>query len=697
MKLHNRIGQLVGRRARKAQDRKPMLEIFEPRIVMSTGFIQGYALNGAQVGVAGAVMTLYDSSHNVLQMATSSSTGYYAFNNLAPGNYSVTETTVPAGYTVSPATPQTTINPASINGTSVNVTVENLATLPEITTTYTKDAVSGLSSAYYFLNPSSYNVAGNNHLTSPNNVGGFELSLAGPAGTTVSAITSYCSDLTQDIDGAPVIFFVEPSLTPTSTTQPGLATNYGELGYLYNTYGRTDSPIKNPLNNGYGDSINSAGLQLAVWALEYNTNPVASLSSPNSPFQVNSTLTNAQVLASANAYLADAAGKSEDFYFLNAVAATTAGRQGMMSTDLVNFTNAPTNSSSVATAIFDSTGGAVTGAYGEKVYDTATVTGTLGTPTGTVTYNFYNTANPVYGTILPVSTKTVTLTGGNVPNSALTAGLTAGSYAYIAVYSGDSNYIGDVGAVEPLTINKGTVSESTTIHDSGGGSVTGAYGEQVYDTATVTGTLATPTGTVTYNFYNTSTPTYGVTTPTSTQTVTLSGGVVPNSALTSALTAGSYSYIGYYSGDSNFGSFAGAVEPLTINKLTASESTTIYDSSSGPVTGAYGEQVYDTATVTGTLATPTGTLTYNFYNTLTPTYGVTTPSSTQTVTLSGGLVPNSSLSPALLAGSYSYIGYYSGDSNYGEKLCRSAVEPLSIGKRHRRARARRSMIRVAAL
>ena len=36
--------------------------------------------------------------------------------------------------------------------------------------------------------------------------------------------------------------------------------------------------------------------------------------------------------------------------------------------------------------------------------------------------------------------------------------------------------------------------------------MTDELGEQVYDTATVSGSPFTPTGTVTYNFYNTSEP-----------------------------------------------------------------------------------------------------------------------------------------------------------------------------------------------
>ena len=45
---------------------------------------------------------------------------------------------------------------------------------------------------------------------------------------------------------------------------------------------------------------------------------------------------------------------------------------------------------------------------GTSVYDTATVMGAPFTPAGTVTYYFYNTASPVYGTTTPVSTQTVT-------------------------------------------------------------------------------------------------------------------------------------------------------------------------------------------------------------------------------------------------------------------------------------------------
>ena len=218
------------------------------------------------------------------------------------------------------------------------------------------------------------------------------------------------------------------------------------------------------------------------------------------------------------------------------------------------------------------------------------MTGGPFTPTGTVTYYFYDTATPTFGTTTPASTQTVTLnSNGSVPSSSLTAALTPGSYSFIAVYSGDSNYSGYTGAVEPLTINQNSSNVGTIIDDSSGGAVTNALGEQVFDTATVTGGPFTPTGTVTYYFYDTATPTYGTTIPASTQTVSLnSDGSVPSSSWTAALTPGSYSFIAVYSGDSNYTGYTGAVEPLTINQNSSNVGTIIEDSTGGAVTNAPG-------------------------------------------------------------------------------------------------------------
>ena len=159
----------------------------------------------------------------------------------------------------------------------------------------------------------------------------------------------------------------------------------------------------------------------------------------------------------------------------------------------------------------------------------------------------------------------MTLSDGTVPDSAATAALAAGSYSYIAVYSGDSNYAGSTSAVEPLTVSQGSSSTATAIKDATGGDGDPVpLGESVHDTATVTGTPSgfTPTGTVTYKFYHA--PFDGTGTPITTQTVTLSDGTVPDSAATAALAAGSYSYIAVYSGDSNY---AGSPAPSSPSRF----------------------------------------------------------------------------------------------------------------------------------
>jgi len=311
---------------------------------------------------------------------------------------------------------------------------------------------------------------------------------------------------------------------------------------------------------------------------------------------------------------------------------------------------------------------------GTSVYDTATVTGSPFVPTGTVTYNFYDTSTPVYGVTAPVTTQTVTLSGGVVPDSAPTGPLGAGSYAYIGVYSGDSNYTGFVGATEPLTVNQASSSVSTAIDNAATNlpiSGNQPLGTSVYDTATVTGSPFVPTGTVTYNFYDTSTPVYGVTTPSTTQTVTLSGGLVPNSATTAALTAGSYAYIGVYSGDSNYSGSVGAVEPLSVVAKASPQITTCASPTNETVGGA---ALKDTADLTGGVS-PTGTITFT----------LTSPSNTvvdtETVSVNGdhhyttptGYVPTQ-------VGTYYWVASYSGDSNNQGVTSGIHDEPVVICK-----------------
>ncbi len=344
-------------------------------------------------------------------------------------------------------------------------------------------------------------------------------------------------------------------------------------------------------------------------------------------------------------------------------------------------------SSSVSTAVDDAatnqpwSGSEVTGA---GAYDTATLTLSGPTPTGTVTYTLFSTSASCTG---PSTTQVVTLNGdGTVPNSSTTDALGAGSYSYEASYSGDSNYDpSGESTCEPFSVAQATPSISTRVFDASTNahwSVTETTGATAYDTASIGDTVSgfVPTGTVTYTLFTTSTSCSG---PSTTQVVALNGdGTVPNSATTAALTAGGYSFQASYSGDSNYGpSPLGGCEPFSVGLATSSISTAVFDAATNSAwagTEATGATAYDTASVGGTVSgfVPTGTVTYTLFTTSTSCSG---PSTTQVVALNGdGTVPDSATTAVLTAGSYSFQASYGGDSNYGPSPP-GGCEPFSVG------------------
>jgi hypothetical protein len=149
-------------------------------------------------------------------------------------------------------------------------------------------------------------------------------------------------------------------------------------------------------------------------------------------------------------------------------------------------------------------------------------------------------------------------------------------------------------------------------------------------------------------------------------------GNVPISTPTGPLAAGSYSFEATYNGDQNYLPLTSSCEPFDVAPVSSATDTVVYDAdSAAPWTEAEttGASAFDTATVAGVTGfPPTGSVTYSFF----PNMGCTpgTAISTQMVTLTGGSglssgeVPDSSPTPPLAAGTYSFQAVYSGDSNY---------------------------------
>src|SRR3984885_12318011 len=153
-------------------------------------------------------------------------------------------------------------------------------------------------------------------------------------------------------------------------------------------------------------------------------------------------------------------------------------------------------SPSIATSLSSST---VT--LGGTIHDSATLTGAAANAGGTVVYNIWFTPG---GTSAPdcsgspLTSATVNVSGGSVPDSPPYTATATGYYSFDAVYSGDANDQAATSAcgTETLTV-KSAPSITTTLSAS-----TASLGQPVHDTATLSGATPNAGGSVTYNVYS---------------------------------------------------------------------------------------------------------------------------------------------------------------------------------------------------
>jgi uncharacterized repeat protein (TIGR01451 family) len=310
-------------------------------------------------------------------------------------------------------------------------------------------------------------------------------------------------------------------------------------------------------------------------------------------------------------------------------------------------------------------------ALGTSVTDQATVAGSgAGTPTGTVNFTFFGNGTCA-GTGTPAGTGTL---AGGVANSSVEGPLAAaGSYSFLAAYSGDANYTTSTGACELFTVTKAASQTVTAVRMSGLTVSSVALGSSVTDQATVSGTGAgTPTGTVTFTFFSNSSCT-GTGSPSGTGTLA-SGVAVSNSQ--GPLNAGSYGFQATYNGDANYLGSTGSCEPFTVTKASSQTVTAIRLAGTTVTSVALGSTVTDQATVSGAGAgTPTGTVSFTFFTNATCA-GAGTAAGTGALT--AGVANSSSEGPLSAAGSYSFQATYGGDSNYVSST--GSCEPLTVPK-----------------
>jgi uncharacterized repeat protein (TIGR01451 family) len=306
------------------------------------------------------------------------------------------------------------------------------------------------------------------------------------------------------------------------------------------------------------------------------------------------------------------------------------------------------------------------GALGTHLNDTAQLSGG-NIPTGNITFNLYGPADstcagtPLYTETDPVSTNSAATTGGP-------AAASAGTYHWTAAYGGDGNNnpASSTCADEAVTIAKASPAIGTTLSSS---SVT--VGDTVHDSAGLTGATSTAGGTVAYTVYTNDTCSAGARTA---GTKGVTNGVVTDSDGLVFASAGTFYWQAVYSGDGNNNGATSACksEILTVEKVTPTIATTL-----SATTGAVGDTVHDSATLSGATSNAGGTVIYTVYTNDTCSADART-AGTKGVT--NGVVTDSDGLVFASAGTFYWQAVYSGDGNNNGATSACKSEILSIGK-----------------
>ena len=231
---------------------------------------------------------------------------------------------------------------------------------------------------------------------------------------------------------------------------------------------------------------------------------------------------------------------------------------------------------------------------GSSMHDTASFSSGFTTgasvSNGSVIYTYYTDSACTLGAVA-AGTVTVPSTTGIVPDSNSVGFLTAGTYYWRAVFTGDDNNNGAISACnEVLTVNKVSPTITMTLSPT-----SGPEGTAVHASAALSGATGNAIGSVTYSVYTNSTHTG---TPVATNIKTVTGGVIPNSDSITFPTAGTYYWEAVYSGDvNNNGASSVSSGELTITS-TGSSSTVLPQTGFAPAVKSFlpnqsADKVYD--------------------------------------------------------------------------------------------------------
>jgi hypothetical protein len=215
-----------------------------------------------------------------------------------------------------------------------------------------------------------------------------------------------------------------------------------------------------------------------------------------------------------------------------------------------------------------------------SVHGDATISNATRATVGTVTYLIYNN-DTCSSSGLTATLGSVKVANGAVPNSPnWTAVGPAGTYYFVAAYSGDANNDASRSGCnsDPLTVGPG----ATTVTVQLSATAT-TFGGEIQASATVVGTDLATVGTVTYLIYNNDTCSSSGLTATL-GSVKVANGAVPNSPnWTAAGPAGTYYFVAAYSGDASHHAIVSGCAAALVN-VSSSSSQVVVTPSANPGT-----------------------------------------------------------------------------------------------------------------
>jgi uncharacterized repeat protein (TIGR01451 family) len=356
---------------------------------------------------------------------------------------------------------------------------------------------------------------------------------------------------------------------------------------------------------------------------------------------------------------------------------TPAAGSHYLATSHTNLTTECFNVAKKQPAIVTSADESVTA--GETISDSATLSAATSDAGGSITFRAYGPNDDTCAKAPAFTSAAVAVSGNGSYGPVSFTATAAGTYHWIASYSGDAKNLPVSGACGADGENDEVTKATPAINTTASASV--AVGGSISDVAHVTGG-SSPTGTVDFALYGPGDPNCaGPAIFTSTDRP-LSGGSATSGSFTTSQ-VGTYHWIATYSGDANNESVHGACgdanESVVVTKANPSISTT----ASADI--KLGGQLSDTAHLSGGF-NPTGTITFRLYgpdDASCSGQGVFA----DVVDVDGNGNYTSQAFAPIATGIYRWIASYSGDANNDAVAgaCNDANETASVSTPHIRA------------